>query len=205
MGRWEYPNRTMAFVTEEHKKYEHEPDEAVLAVAITNPDIFSVLVMRYQGPFIAKAQSILKSREDAEEVTIDAFAKIYQYAGRFRPEEGASFKSWGYKILVNTALTRYQVLKRGRGIVADVDPEWYEVMPDTEMRQFEKEEVSELVVSVLARMPDSMRRILSMYFVDGLPQQEIAALEGTTVGAIKTRMHRAKQEFREVFEDMKVR
>lgn len=171
-------------------------------MSIATPAIFSVLVDRYQGRFITKAQSILRSREDAEEVTIDAFAKIYQYAGRFKAEEGASFKSWGYKILVNTTLTRYQNLKKDRGFHADVPEEWYEVMPDKDMRQFEHLELSEMIVSVLSRLPDSMRRVLTLYFIDGLPQQEIAAMEGTTVGAIKTRMHRAKQEFREVMESL---
>ena len=173
-------------------------DELVLAEAKRNPSAFSVLVNRYQGPFIAKAQFILKSREDAEEVVIDTFAKIYQYADRFEPQKGATFKSWAYKILINTALTRYQAMKRTRGVVADIDPEWYEIMPDTDMRQFEKREVAEMVVSVLARLPDSMRRVLTLYFIDGLAQQEIAVIEGTSVGAIKTRMHRAKEEFREV-------
>jgi RNA polymerase sigma-70 factor, ECF subfamily len=179
-------------------------DEMILLLAQTDPNVFSVLVRRYQGQFTAKAYTILKSREDAEEVTIDAFAKIYQYAARFSPADGATFKSWGYKILVNTALTRYQSLKRDRGFVAEVENEWYEVMPDTAMRQFEKAEMSEMIVSVLARLPDSMRRVLRMYFIDGLSQQDIAEREGTTVGAVKTRMHRAKQEFKAVFQDIGV-
>jgi RNA polymerase sigma-70 factor (ECF subfamily) len=180
-------------------------DEVVLLLSQTNPNTFSVLVRRYQGQFVAKAYTILRSREDAEEVVIDAFAKIFQHSAKFRPEEGASFKSWGYKILVNTAFTRYQSLKRDRSAIADVSEEWYEVMPDMDMRQFERAELSEMIVSVLARLPDSMRRVLTLYFIDGLPQQEIAELEGTTVGAIKTRMHRAKQEFKAAFQDIGVR
>ena len=173
-------------------------DEELLVASIQHPHVFTELLTRYQDAFIRKAQTILHNREDAEDAAQEAFMKIYQYAGRFEQIEGASFKSWGYKILMNTSFTKYQKLKRDRLAIAPFEMEFYEMLPDTEMEQFENQELRDYVMSVFSRMPDSMARVLRLYFLEKRPQKEIADMEGTSVGAIKTRMHRAKIEFRNI-------
>ena len=171
-------------------------DEEVLALSIKHPHLFSELLNRYQEAFVRKAKTVVFTQEDAEDVTQEAFMKIYQYADRFEVQEGASFKSWGYKILMNTAFTKYQKLKKEREAFAPLEMEYYELLPDHEMEQFEREQMRDYVISVFARMPDNMVRVLKLYFLEKRPHKEIAEMEGTSVGAIKTRMHRAKIEFR---------
>ncbi len=179
-------------------------DEEVLRESVKNPRCFSVLLERYQEAFLRKAERVLRSREDAEDVVQETFSKIYLNAERFQVVEGASFKSWGYKILMNTSFTKYQKLKKDRGAIAPIDPEFYEVLPDTLSRQFEKQEVSDYLVSVLSKMPEHLRRVLELHFIEGRPQQEIAEIEGVSVGAIKTRVHRAKEAFKNIENTMKI-
>lgn len=171
-------------------------DEEVLALCVREPEHFRILLERYQDAFLRKAISILKSKEDAEEVTQEAFSKIYLYADRFTVQAGASFGSWGYRILVNAAFTRYQKLKKDLNNLQRLDPEIYEILPDTKARQFEKLEMSDYVVSILSEMPDTLARILNKHFIEGKPQKDIASEEGISVGAVKTRVHRAKEAFR---------
>lgn len=173
-------------------------DEEILALSIKQPYLFGILLDRYQDAFIRKAESVLRSKEDAEDVVQEAFTKIYRYADRFQVQDGASFKSWGYKILLNTAFTRYQKMKKHRDAVFNPDPEWYEVMADTKTQQFEKEEMKDYVISVLSRMPEHLSKVLRLHFIEGRPQDEIAEIEGVSVGAIKTRVHRAKKEFKKI-------
>lgn len=175
-------------------------DEEILALSIKQPYLFGILLDRYQDAFIRKAESVLRSREDAEDIVQETFTKIYRYADRFQVQEGASFKSWGYKILLNTAFTRYQKMKKHRSAVFNPDPEWYEVMADTKTQQFEKEEMKDYVISVLSRMPEHLGKVLRLHFLEGRPQEEIAEIEGVSVGAIKTRVHRAKKEFKKINE-----
>lgn len=187
------------YLTDEHIETAPQKllsDEELLKAARTQPDVFGELLERYQEPFLRKAERVVRNREEAEEVVQDTFMKIYQYADRFAPQEGASFKSWGYRILMNTAITRYQKLKREKLGTAPIEEELYQMLPDRELRQFEKQEMRDLVVATLARIPERCSRILRMFYLDGKPQKEIARVERTTVGAIKTRMHRAKIEFR---------
>src|SRR3989344_386196 len=188
----------MGLLDDVDKTIEEWGDEEVLRRAIRKPKLFEILLDRYEDAFLRKAESIVHNREESEDIVQEAFAKIYQYAGRFVVQEGASFKSWGYKILMNTAFTHYQKRKRDRLGTAPLDPELYEMLPDKESRQFEKEEVSDYLISVFSRMPEHFSRILRFHFIDGLPQKEIATREGISVGAVKTRIHRAKKEFKKV-------
>lgn len=175
-------------------------DEEILKLSVKRPYLFGVLLDRYQDAFLRKAESILYSREDSEDIVQETFAKIYLNAEKFHVQDGATFKSWGYKILINTAFTRYQKMKKHRGAVFNPDPQWYEIMPDLRMKQFEKEELKDYIISVLSRMPDHLSRVLNLHFVEGRPQEEIANIEGVSVGAIKTRVHRAKKEFKKINE-----
>ncbi len=179
-------------------------DEEILARSIRTPSLFGVLVSRYEDAFLRKALSIVRGREEAEDIVQETFAKIYLNAPRFKEVPGASFKSWGYRILINTALTHYQKRKRERGETAELPAEFYEVLPDTAMRQFEHLETREYLISVLSKMPEHLSRILSLHFLDGKPQKEIATDEGMSVGAVKTRIHRAKKEFKKIADTLVV-
>jgi|TARA_Y100000310_G_scaffold170442_2_gene170612 RNA polymerase sigma-70 factor (ECF subfamily) len=175
-------------------------DEELLALSVKKPGVFEVLLERYQAAFLRKSLTVVRGKEEAEDIVQETFAKIYLNAARFEKQEGASFKSWGYKILLNTSFTHYQRLKRRAGATAELDPEFYEMLPDVDSRSFEKQEVSDYLVSVFSRMPDHLARALHMHFVEGLPQKDIAKAENSSVSAVKTRIHRAKKEFRKIAE-----
>ena len=173
-------------------------DEEILVLSLSHPHVFEVILDRYQEALLRKAESILRSREDAEDIVQEAFAKIYLNAHKFEVQAGASFKSWAYKILVNTAFTRYQKMKRERGARLSLDPEIYETLRDTTSRQFEKQEVSEYIISILSRIPEHLSRVLYLHVIEGRPQEEVARIEDISVGAVKTRVHRAKKAFKKI-------
>lgn len=173
-------------------------DEQLLAESKHRPYLFAILLDRYEAAFLRKALSILRNKEEAEEVVQDAFTKIYLHADTFDPERGGSFSSWGYKILMNTAFTRYQKRKRESSKTAHLDPEIYEILPDTHGEKIEDKEIRDYVLTALAKMPETLSRVLSLHFLEGLPQKEIAKREQISVGAVKTRVYRAKEEFRKI-------
>ncbi len=175
-------------------------DEEILALSPDSPELFEVLVDRYEDAFIRKALSIVRKREDAEDIVQEAFVKIYLNARRFKVQEGASFKSWGYKILINTTLTKAKRLTRDRGRTAiDDDPEFMEHLPDAsfpvnESRRLDLDEF----MSVVSRIPVVFARLLKQSVIEGKSSEQIAAEEGISVGAVRTRLHRAKKEFQKV-------
>lgn len=181
---------------EEHGE---KSDEEILALSLKHPSLFALLVRKYEEPFLRKAQGIVREREEAEDVVQEAFTKIYLNAAKFKTVEGASFSSWGYRILINTALTHYAKQKRTSGREVGLDEEIWALIPDRNLRQFEKKQLIDEVASVLSRMPAPFAKALSSFFIDGKSQEEMAVEEGVSVGAIKTRVHRAKSEFRKIY------
>src|SRR3989344_8098421 len=88
------------------------PDAEVLVLSRQTPSLFRILMERYEAAFRRKARSIVGEREEVQDIVVETFTKIYLKSGQYRSQPGASFKSWAYKILVNTALTYYRRLKR---------------------------------------------------------------------------------------------
>src|SRR3990167_6425477 len=175
-------------------------DEEILALSVAHPSLFALLVRKYEEPFLRKALGIVRERDEAEDVVQEAFTKIYLNAKKFKVVEGAQFSSWGYRILINTALTHYAKRKRRGNAEFGLDEEIWALIPDRNLKQFEKKELADLVASVLTRMPAPMAQALSAFFIDGKTQEEIAQQENVSVGAVKTRVHRAKAEFKRIFE-----
>ena len=89
-----------------------EPDDVILKKSVANPALFSILIDKYQLPFVRKAIGIVHSKEEAEDIVQEAFTKIYLNAKKFKKQPGIEFKSWAWRILVNTSLTHYRKLKK---------------------------------------------------------------------------------------------
>ena len=169
-------------------------DEEVLYLSVKKPAAFEILIHRYQTPFLNKVRSILGNREEVDDIVQETFVKIYLNAKRFKVQEGASFKSWGYKILLNTTFSHYQKLKKDDGALLRVEKEIYEAFPE----KINDTETYDYVASIISRMPEQLGKALKLHFLDGMPQKEIAALEGISISAVKTRIYRAKREFKKV-------
>ena len=171
------------------------PDEEVLRASRALPDAFAILLERYEAAFLRRAQHILRSPEEAEEVVQDTFTRIYLYADRYHAQEGAQFSSWAYTILTRLCYTRYQKLKREQGRTLDLDPEAFERLPDSHAF-LDELSIKHEILNALSRVPESCARVLRLQFLEGKTQEEIAELEGSTVPAIKTRVFRAKKALR---------
>ena len=175
-------------------------DAEVLARSRREPALFAELVRRYEAPLLRRARTILRSPEDAEEVVQDAFTKMYLYADKYQPQEGASFSSWAYTILNRVAYTKYRAKTVERGKRAELLPEHYESLPDTRAEFLEDLSIRNEVISALAKLPETAAKILRLQFIEGKSQEEIAEAEGLSIPAVKTRVHRAKKLFKQVYD-----
>ncbi|MEK7613434.1 MAG: RNA polymerase sigma factor [Patescibacteria group bacterium] len=170
-------------------------DESLLSYALEHPDAFSFLVKRYQREFLERAQYIVKSRDDAEDVVQDAFVRIYRFAPRFRGQSG-TFKNWALTILMNVARTRYQQKAREWKRTAPLTQEHYEGLaaPSGEEGALAKD----IIERALLHVGEETATLLKLAFIDELPYEEIAKRQGIRVGAVKTRVHRAKRSLRSI-------
>ncbi|MDO8566660.1 MAG: RNA polymerase sigma factor [bacterium] len=176
-------------------------DAEILARSKGDPDLFALLVHRYEAALLRRARTILRSPEDAEEAVQDAFTKMYLYADKYHAQTGASFSSWAYTILNRVAYTKYVVRRKEGGHRAELEPEHYESLPDVRAEFIEDLSIRNEVISALAKLPETAAKILKLQFIEGKSQEEIAASEKLSVPAVKTRVHRAKKLFKQAYDE----
>jgi len=179
------------------------PDEEILTRSQKEPWIFAALLDRYQEAFLRKAKSIIRDSLDAEEVVQDAFTKIYVNAAKYEVREGATFKSWAYTILINTALTRYQKKVKEGQRMAPLDPE-YEQLIGEKKEHTAFDEDKDAINRVLMRIPGHLADVLRLHYLERWSHKDIAAKKGESVGTIKARVHRAKAVFRKESKNEKI-
>lgn len=175
-------------------------DEVLLASSQENPAFFEILVRRYQEAFLRAAQRVVHRREDAEDIVQEAFVKIYRNAHRFVKQENIEFKSWGYKIVLNTSFTHYQRLKK-RGLNQEADGE---AMLGTVIADGEdmggKVEVKILIERALETLSEDLSRILRKHYLEDKAYETIAEEDGTTIAAVKMKLYRARKAMKKLFD-----
>ncbi len=172
-------------------------DEEVLIKSLKNPRLFEILVQKYQDSFLRTANRVLNNIEEAEDAVQDAFVKIYFNAKKFKKQDGIEFKSWAFKVLFNTALTRYRRTKRFK-----TETEYNDALLSVQDKDcdadFKKRGERDMIESVLRQMPDDLSSILKQHYLDDMPYANISASSGMSIGAIKMKLFRARKLFKEI-------
>jgi RNA polymerase sigma-70 factor (ECF subfamily) len=144
-------------------------------------DAFEALVRRYQDAVFNLLMKMTGQREDAADLTQEAFIRAYRkldaYDGRF------SFKNWVITIGVNLAKNRFRSFFRRRRVEEAVD---YTTTEDSRV---------EAVNEALAQLPEKLRVSLVLKHMEGCSYEEIAQMLGIGVSAAKMRVLRAREEF----------
>lgn len=171
-------------------------DAKILRESQTQPWMFGVLVDRHQVAFLRKASYILHSKELAEDAVQDTFLKIYKYGPKFLERKNASFRSWAYKILLNTCYSYASKKVRDNGRVRTMEFADLDVSGNTS--EIYNEDRVSLVQSVLTRLPGNLSRLLKLYFFEDKSYEEIAILEKLSLSAVRSGLHRARQQFKNI-------
>jgi len=126
----------------------------------------------------------------AEDITQDCFLAYVRSPERFDEGRGASLKTYLIAIARNLALKHVRDYGR-EGQIGDT-----EVMISVESGQ--ALDVSAAVESAVASLPPLQQEALVLFEYEGFTLEETAAMLGTDVGTIKSRLHRARERLRQV-------
>lgn len=153
------------------------------------------LYEEYQRPLLAYLTRLVSDREAAEDLCQETFIKALR--SWHQRDASASVAAWLYRIATNTA---YDYLRRRRRIrfstLMDMEPP-----PNGSHSMESRLDEGEPVLRALAQLPDMYRRPLVMHSYEGHSTQEIADALGCSNSAIKTRLFRARERFREVYQN----
>ncbi|MEE2988308.1 MAG: sigma-70 family RNA polymerase sigma factor [Verrucomicrobiota bacterium] len=167
---------------------------------------YNVMVIRHYDRIFSRVSQLLNNKQDAEEVTQDAFIRAHRGLQNFRGD--ASFSTWLYQIATNLAHNRYWYWfrrKRDQSISLD-QPQCEDgsltlenVMPCADENPAEAVVTQEFVDRVSACMQylnDKHKEVLILRNVKNLTYDEIAQQLEISVGTVKSRIARARESLR---------
>jgi RNA polymerase sigma-70 factor (ECF subfamily) len=131
------------------------------------------------------ALHMVGNREDAEEAVQDAFIRIYHNLGRFRDD--ARFEPWLFRILANRCRSLMEKRRRHSVLIQYGElPERFSAAPEGETR-----DVTEEIYRILATLPVEQREAFLLRHVEDMAYEDIAAVTGVGLSALRMRVKRA--------------
>jgi len=163
-------------------------------------DAFGIIVSRYQGRLYNSVIRLVAHPEDAADIVQEAFLNAYQALHAFKGD--AELFTWLYRIAFNAAIS-FKRKKRATtslgsgsgeiGIDPD-DPSEY-VRPGSAL---ERTEEAAQLQSALSRLSPEHQQVLILKDIEGLKYEEIAEILSVPIGTIRSRLHRARLELRQL-------
>lgn len=164
-----------------------------------NVGAFDQLVLRYRERVYGVVYHMTSNREDAADLTQDAFIKAFQSINRFQGQ--SSFFTWLYRIAVNSTLSH---LRKNRlrtffsfEKITEDDKTTELLSQLTDKDGADKEtyvrELQEKLNEAMQKLSIKHRTVVTLFEIDGLSHEQIAEVVGCSVGTVRSRLHYAKQ------------
>jgi RNA polymerase sigma-70 factor (ECF subfamily) len=160
---------------------------------------FAELMKRYKKPVYHMILKMVRNVDDAEDLTIEAFAKAFKNLERFKKDY--TFSTWLFRIATNNAIdfirkkkletmsldTSY---KDDSGEAVKIDVEDNELNP---MEETIKSQKIELIRIFVDKLPPKYQRLVKLRYFDELSYEEIAKELEAPLGTVKAQLHRARE------------
>jgi RNA polymerase sigma-70 factor (ECF subfamily) len=190
---------------------EHETEAQLLArVRVGDEEASAALVRKYSGRLLAVARRFLRCEEDSADAVQDAFLSAFRSLERFKGN--SSLGTWLHRIVVNMCLMKLRARSRSRTVpIDDLLPTFDDtghhtrlVRPweDQALSRLTREETRAQVRACIDGLPEPYRAVLLLRDIEELNTEETAVHLGINPGAVKTRLHRARQALRTLLEPL---
>lgn len=162
---------------------------------------FGALVARYQDRLFNTVLRLVDNAEDARDVVQEAFLHAYQSLHSFKGD--SLFFTWLYRIAVNTAISMKRKQRPALRIQAGGDSQTgLDPLDPSETgrpgHSIEMAEEERKVHDALAKLSQEHRAVLVMKDMEGMKYEEMAEILGVPIGTIRSRLHRARLEIRDL-------
>jgi RNA polymerase sigma-70 factor (ECF subfamily) len=157
-------------------------------------DSFRLLVERYEGPVIRMIINVTGDSHICEDIAQDVFFTAYKKLGTFDPDR-SSFSTWLFTIARNRSIN---AMKKKSALTVSALPEM--AMHNNPSDNLVKKELFDELDRALESLPGRQKRVFVLAELERLSYREIAQIEGIRIGTVKSRINRAKNKLRSVFE-----
>ena len=166
-----------------------------------DPLAFGALVQKYQDRIYTLCRYMLESQDDAEDAAQDTFVKAFQGLKGFTP--ACSFYTWLYRIAINTCLDhkrkfslRSLLFSAGAEDHLDAFPS-HDPSPET---AYATQQSMLALQAALSRLSKKLRVVIVLKELEGFSYEEIAEVLDLSVGTVKSRLSRAREELKKIID-----
>ncbi len=173
---------------------DHQQDNIyIIKVLEGDRNAFAYLVDKYKTMVYSLALRLVKDREEAEEISQDAFIKAYQSLASFKGK--AKFSSWLYRIVYNTAISKLRQQPAGKVSLDESNitdtlylesKENYDTLSAGERKKY--------LDKALDSLDSDEKMFVILYYYEEQDLDEIALIAGLTKTNTKVKLFRARKK-----------
>ena len=160
---------------------------------------YAELMQRYKKPVYHMILKMVRNVDDAEDLTIEAFAKAFRNLRKFNPE--FTFSTWLFRIATNNCIDFIRkkklettsisgALKDDNGDNVDMDIRDINLDPQEEAIKTEK---IDLIQHIVTKLPPKYQLLVKLRYFQELSYEEIAVEIDAPLGTVKAQLHRARE------------
>lgn len=183
----------------------HLDDQSFLELSKRNKDkAFHYLVDEYSGKVYNTCISLLRNKEDAEDVTQEAFTAIYLSLDSFNG--GSKLSTWIYSIAINKSkeFLRKKTRKKRSGFMTTLEKDDSHFVPEATIEydhpgvKLEDKERTQILFKAIDQLADNQKTAYTLHKIDGVSYTEIAEIMELSVSSVESLMFRAKKKLKEL-------
>lgn len=172
---------------------------------------FAMLMDRYRKPVYHMVLKMVRNQNDAEDLTIEAFAKAFKNLKKFNPNY--TFSTWLFRIATNHCIDfirkkKLETLSINSAYSDDNGDDVGIEITDNNLNPQEtaiKKQKIEIMQHVVTKLPPKYQVLVRLRYFDELSYDEIAKELDAPLGTIKAQLHRARELLFELVKDSRDR
>jgi RNA polymerase sigma factor (sigma-70 family) len=169
------------------------------AIKENDEQAFAALMDRYKNPVYHMILKMVRNVDDAEDLTIEAFAKAFRNLEKFKKDY--TFSTWLFRIATNNAIDfiRKKRLETTSLESSYQDDDGEDVRIEVRDKNLNPQEKAikaqkiELIQMFVTRLPAKYQRLVKLRYFEELSYEEIAQELESPLGTIKAQLHRARE------------
>lgn len=174
----------------------HDPDiQAMLRFKAGDEQAFDEIVRKHQKNVLNLVYRYLSDATQAEDVAQEAFIRVYRARANYEPS--AKFSTWLYRITVNLCLNEIRSRKSAGPRVAPVNDLLEEPAGEHPDSQLDQRELQQAVKDAIDALPENQRMAVLLARYEDMSYDEIAEAMNLSLEAVKSALHRAKENLKQ--------